>query len=293
MANILKKIIVLLSSGVFLITLMLLIVILNISYFFTTDNITNGVLKMDIAKTLDEVENANIDSSEVTEILDNAYIVAEYYGVSSDVIDEMVNDDAVKEFFGVMAGNVTDYVVNGTDSKALTSEDFNKILDDNIDRWVDKSGVEVTDSQKEEFLETVKSQSGQIIDSLPTASAIADKLELSNLDEIRIIFDNQTKIVLGVLLLISLALIIILKRKNFRFIAYIGYAALVSGIMTIGIGLISNDLITMVLMRSDVFLDVSMFGDMLSKQFLITGTVLIIIALISYIIHLLIKKKTH
>lgn len=292
MANILKKIIVLLSSGVFLITLMLLIVILNISYFFTTDNITNGVLKMDIAKTLDEVENANIDSSEVTEILDNAYIVAEYYGVSSDVIDEMVNDDAVKEFFGVMAGNVTDYIVNGTDSKALTSEDFNKILDNNIDRWIKKSGVKVTDSQKEDFLKTVKSQSGQIIDSLPTASAIADKLELSNLDEIRVIFNEQTKIVLSVLLLISLALIIILKRKDFRFIVYIGYAALVSGIMTIGIGLISNDLITMVLMRSDVFLDVSTFGNMLSKQFLITGAVLIGIALVSYIVHLLIKKKT-
>lgn len=293
MANILKKIIVLLSSGVFLITLMLLIVILNISYFFTTDNITNGVLKMDIAKTLDEVENANIDSSEVTEILDNAYIVAEYYGVSSDVIDEMVNDETVKEFFGAMAGNVTDYIVNGEDGKALTSDDFNDILDNNIDRWIDKSGVEVTESQKEDFLKTVKSQSGQIIDSLPTASAIADKLELQNLNEVRVIFDNQTKIILGVLLLISLALIVVLKRQNGRFIVYIGYTALVSGIMTIGIGLISNDLITMVLMRSDVFLDVSTLGDMLSKQFLITGAVLIVIALISYIIHLFVKRKAH
>ena len=69
-------------------------------------------------------------------------------------------------------------------------------------------------------------------------------------------------------MMMSLALIVVLKRQNGRFIVYIGYTALVSGIMTIGIGLISNDLITMVLMRSDVFLDVSTLGDMLSKQFL-------------------------
>lgn len=291
MTGILKKIITFISSFVFLITLMCLIVILNISYFFTAENITNGVLKMDISKALHEVENADISSNEITEVLDNAYIVAEHYGVSSDVIDEMVEDKAVKEFFGIIAGNVTDYIINGKDRKALTSEDFNQILDNNIDNWIEKSNVKVTEKQKEDFLKTVKSQSGQIIDNLPNASTVAEKLEVSNLDSLKIIFDSKTKIVLSTLLIISLILLIILKRS--KFIMYLGYTTLITGIITIGIGLISNDLITMILMKSDIFLDVSLFGNMLTNQFVITGIILIVIALLSYIIHLFIKRKAH
>ncbi len=291
MKNILKNLLTIISTGVFFITLMLMIVILNVSYFFTTDNVTKGVMQMDVEKALEEMENSNTGGSTITEVLDNAYIVAEYYGVSSDVIDEMVNDNAIKQFFGMTAGNITDYVINGTENTVLTSEDFNKILDDNIDEWIKKSNIEVTEEQKEQFLDTVKSQSGQIIDNLPTTSVIADKLEITKLDEIQKIFSDQSKIIIGLLLVISLILIMILKRKECKNIMYIGYTCLIAGILTIGIGLFSNDLITMVLAKSEIFLDVSLFGNMLMRQFIITGVVCIVLAIILYTIYLILRRR--
>lgn len=291
MTNILKNLITIISTVVFFITLMLMIVILNVSYFFTVDNVTEGIMQMDIEKALEEMENSNTGGSTITEVLDNAYIVAEYYGVSSDVIDEMVNDDAIKQFFGIIAGNMTDYVINGTENTILTSEDFNEILDENIDSWIEKSNVEVTEEQKEQFLETVKSQSGQIIDNLPTMSVITEKLEITNLDEIQTIFNKQTKIIIGTILVVSLLLILILKRKECKNIMYIGYACLLAGILTIGIGLFSNDLITMILAKSEIFLDVSLFGDMLMKQFIITGVACIVVAITLYTIYLVLRRK--
>lgn len=293
MKNFFKNLLTIIFTGMFFITMILLIVILNVSYFFKTDNVTKGVMQMDVAKALEEMENSNTGGSTITEVLDNAYIVAEYYGVSSDVIDEMVNDNAIKEFFGMIAGNMTDYIINGTENTVLTSKDFDQILDDNIDEWIAKSKVEVTKEQKEQFLDTVKSQSGQIIDNLPTTSVIANELEINNLDEIQELFSEQSKIIMGILFGISLIMIIILKWKNHRNIIYIGYTALIAGILTIGIGLFSNDLITMVLAKSEIFLDVSLFGNMLMRQFLITGAILLILALILYVTHLILKVKAH
>ena len=293
MKNFFKNLLTIIFTGMFFITMILLIVILNVSYFFKTDNVTKGVMQMDVAKALEEMENSNTGGSTITEVLDNAYIVAEYYGVSSDVIDEMVNDNAIKEFFGMIAGNMTDYIINGTENTVLTSKDFDQILDDNIDEWIAKSKVEVTKEQKEQFLDTVKSQSGQIIDNLPTTSVIANELEINNLDKIQELFSEQSKIIMGILFGISLIMIMILKWKNHRNIIYIGYTALIAGILTIGIGLFSNDLITMVLAKSEIFLDVSLFGNMLMRQFLITGAILLILALILYVTHLILKVKAH
>ncbi len=290
MKKVLKGLIMAISVGIFFITFMALIVILNISYFFKVENVTKGVMQMDVAKALDEMEKSNNGGSMVTEVLDNAYIVAEYYGVSSSVIDEMVNDEIVKEFFGVIAGNMTDYVINGTENTILTSEDFNKILDENIDKWIKKSKVPINETQKEQFLKTVKSQSGQIIDNLPTAKVLSDKLEITNLSQVQQIFSKQSKVIIMSLFVISLILILILKRKEFKNIMYLGYTTLIVGIITIGIGLFSSDLITMLLTKSEIFLDVSMFSDMLTRQLIITGFVCTALALFLYLTYLILRK---
>ena len=59
MKSVLKNIIVIISTGLFFITLMMMIVILNVSYFFRVDNVTEGVLQMNITKALGEMENSN------------------------------------------------------------------------------------------------------------------------------------------------------------------------------------------------------------------------------------------
>lgn len=290
MKDIFKSLLTFLSVIIFFVTLMLLIVMCNVSHFFTADNITKGILKMDVAKALHEMENSNVNGNKVTEILDNAYIVAEYYKIPSSVIDEMVNNSSIKEFFGMTAGNITDYIVNGRDNKILTSKEFNKILDDNIDDWIKASNSTVTDQQKKDFLDTVKKQSGQIIDNLPNSSSISKKLGINYLDDIHKIFNNNSKIIIGIIMLISLLSIIMLHWKNHRNIIYVGYTCLIAGIITIGIGLMSSDLMTIVLSKSGVFLDVSLFSTMLMKQFIFTGIICIGISLILYILHLILKK---
>lgn len=290
MKNILKSLLTILSMIVFFITLLLTIIIFNISYFFNADNITKGVLEMDIAKALNEIENSNAGGMTITEVLDNAYIVAEYYGVSSKVIDEMVNDKDIKEFFGRTAGNVTDYIINNENNEVLTSEEFNIILDNNIDIWIKESNVTVTEKQKKDFLDTVKKESGQIIDNLPTSQVLAEKLGINKLDIIQKTFSNQTKMLIMTILLIFLLLIGILKWEEHRNIAYIGYVTLIVSIMTIGIGLLSSDLITIILSKTGIFLDLSLFSNMLMKQFIITGVIGIIIAIILYILHLILKR---
>ena len=295
MKNLMVNILTGISVFVCFITLLALIFIINISYFFTSENITNTVIKMDMTKTLSQAETVSSIPNEEnieTEVLDNAYRVAQHYGVSSDVIDEMVEDKAVKEFFGKIAGNITDYLINGIDGKIVTSKDFNEILDNNIDRWIKDSNAPVDEAQKQEFLNTVKKESGQIIDNLPNSSEIAKKIGTNEVQSVRLIFDNDTKMVLSIVLILSLILIIILKWKGHKNIMYIGYISLISGLIVLATGLISNDLISIVLNQADISLDAGLFGDVFARQLIITSIILITVSLIMYILHLILKRKT-
>lgn len=290
MKKILKSLLTILSMIIFFLSLLFTILVFNISYFFNSENITKGIQKMDVAQALHEIENSNKGGMTITEVLDNAYIVAEYYGVSSRVIDEMVNDKDIKQFFGTTAGNVTDYIVNGKNNKALTSAEFNTILDKNIDTWIKNSKVQVTDSQKRTFLDTVKKESGQIINNLPTSKEIASKLGITKLNVLQKIFNKQTKTLLLFSLITSFILIMLLKIKNHRNIVYIGYATLIVGIITVGIGLLSSDLTAYILTKTDILLDVSLFSNMLMKQFVITGIICLVISFVFYVIHLILKR---
>ena len=290
MKKILKSLLTILSMIIFFLSLLFTILVFNISYFFNSENITKGIQKMDVAQALHEIENSNKGGMTITEVLDNAYIVAEYYGVSSRVIDEMVNDKDIKQFFGTTAGNVTDYIVNGKNNKALTSAEFNTILDKNIDTWIKNSKVQVTDNQKRTFLDTVKKESGQIINNLPTSKEIASKLGITKLNVLQKIFNKQTKTLLLFSLITSFVLIMLLKIKNHRNIVYIGYATLIVGIITVGIGLLSSDLTAYILTKTDILLDVSLFSNMLMKQFVITGIICLVISFVFYVIHLILKR---
>lgn len=290
MKKILKSLLTILSMIIFFLSLLFTILVFNISYFFNSENITKGIQKMDVAQALHEIENSNKGGMTITEVLDNAYIVAEYYGVSSRVIDEMVNDKDIKQFFGTTAGNVTDYIVNGKNNKALTSAEFNTILDKNIDTWIKNSKVQVTDNQKRTFLDTVKKESGQIINNLPTSKEIASKLGITKLNVLQKIFNKQTKTLLLFSLITSFILIMLLKIKNHRNIVYIGYATLIVGIITVGIGLLSSDLTAYILTKTDILLDVSLFSNMLMKQFVITGIICLVISFVFYVIHLILKR---
>lgn len=290
MTKIFKGLLILISTIVFFVSLLFFVVICNISYFFSVDNIAKGVSRMDALKAMNEFEKSKEAGMLLTEVLDNAYIVAEYYGVSSKVIDKMVMDRQVKNFFGQAVGNVSDYIVNGKTNNKVSSLQFNQILDDNIDDWIKESNVSVSYKQKKDFLETVKKQSGKIIDNF-SPNIITEKLGINNLTMLQKIFSIQTKIKLLFALITSGVLIVCLKRKNYENIVYIGYMSLIVGIITIGLALLSGDLITIVLSKLGILLDVSLFSNMLTNQFIITGIIFVITSICLYLLHLILRKN--
>lgn len=290
MTKIFKGLLILISTIVFFVSLLFFVVICNISYFFSVDNIAKGVSRMDVSKAMNEFEKSKEAGMILTEVLDNAYIVAEYYGVSSKVIDKMVMDQQVKNFFGQAVGNVSDYIVNGTTNDQVSSLQFNQILDSNIDDWIKESNVSVSDKQKKDFLETVKKQSGKIIDNF-SPNIVTEKLGINNLTMLQKIFSIQTKIKLLFALITSGVLIVWLKRKNYENIVYIGYMSLIVGIITIGLALLSGDLITIVLSKLGILLDVSLFSNMLTNQFIITGIIFVITSICLYLLYLILRKN--
>ncbi len=292
--KILKAIIALLLSVFAIIALYTLFVIANISSFFSTDNIQKATSNIDIIHEIEKIQNSTATTgkkAEIADIINTAYDEAESHGIPKTLVDEIFNSKEVKSFLGEAVGNTTDYIVNGKVTESLTSEDFNKLLDDNIDKWIEDSNTDISDSKKEVLVIRIKNESRGIIDNLPNTETINKTFDEKTLNQIRFIFSNKVKVALVILIVTAMTIILLLKRKQNKYLGYIGAIALITGLITVATSFIINDIVALALNNYNLSFMTNSFSSIFSHQILITGIVSTVISIIIFIIYGLLNRK--
>ncbi len=293
--KIFKTIIALLLSILTIFILYVLFILGNISSFFSVHNIEKAASNIDTVHEIEKIQNSTATAgkkAEIADIVNMAYDEAERHGISKKLVDEIFNSKEVKEFLGKAVGSTTDYVVNGNKSEPLTSEDFNKILDDNIDDWIKNTNTEISDSKKEVLVIRIKNASRGIINNLPNNETINESFDQDTLNQIRFIFSKEVKTALVVLIAISMIIIFFLKKKENKWLVYLGSIALVTGLITVATSFIINDIVALSLNNYNLTFMTNTFSTIFSHQILITGVVTIIIAVIILIMKAILNKKT-
>lgn len=292
--KILKNIVVILLSFVVIITLYTLFILSNVSSFFSTPNIQKATTNIDTVHEMEKIQNSTATAgkkAEIADIINTAYNEAESHGIPKNLVDEIFNSKEVKEFFGKVVGNTTDYIVNGTKPTTLTSEDFNKLLDNNIDKWIKESKTKISDSKKEVLVIRIKNASRGIIDNLPTSQTIEKNINETTLNQIRFIFSKEVKVSLVIIIIFSLSLLTLLKRKEKKYLVYYGLIPLITGLLTLATSFVINDLVSMSLNNYNISFMTNSFSTIFSHQILITGLASIIISIIIFIIYGILYKK--
>ena len=288
-----KSFLTFLFSVLLICFLLFLSLIINISSFFKIDSMENAVKNIDFIHEIEKIQNSSATSeekSEIADIINMAYEEADRHGISSDLVDEIFDSTEVKVFLGRIIGSTTDSLINNTDNKKITSDDFNKLLDDNIDEWIKNSNVSISDSKKEVLLIRMKSVGAGIIDNLPDSSFIYDKAGANKIKMIQFLFSNVIKIGLVVLCLVCMFLLVLLNRYNS--VLYIGISLMVTGVLLVGISLLLTDILTNLLANYNLSFIISAFKGSLSIFVLLTGIVEFVIGLILLIIrNMQIKKE--
>lgn len=287
--NKLKNIIAVLFSVVLTILIFILLIICIVSHFFKTESIENTVKKIDLVHEMAKIQNSSAggSSAEISDIITMAYKEADSHNIPETLVDEIFDSTEVKSFLGTIAGGTTDYIINGKKTKTVTSDDFNELLDKNIDKWISNSNTEISDSKKEVLLVRMKSAAKGVIDNLPNQDNLNQKISSNTQKTIKQIFSIQTKIILTIVILIITIIIIIMKKL--KSIPHLTIPLILSSIGLISLSLILTDIITEVLTNYNLSFIAAIISDGLSHNMLLVG---IIILIISAVITTIYYKKT-
>ena len=286
------KVIRFLLGALLVVCLTLAVFVFNISSFSKTENMKKTIENTDLLTEVNKIRNSGKvgNQSALSSVIDDVYATAEEYGISDKLVDTVIDSKAMKEALGKAAGNVTDYVVNGVETPILTNEDLYKVAEDNIDDWIKESGIEVTDNQKDKILEGSKEFIPIVVDNLPTSSELAAAYE-SEVDFVQTFFSNQVKVILVVISIILTILLIILGRKNMRWLANLGTSLLVGGLITLGLAFVLPDLITMIPSSSDISFITGSITDYMFRPILISGGVMILLCILLFVFYNVCRKK--
>lgn len=292
--RIFKTIIALFLSILTICALYALFIICNISSFFSVDNIEKATSNIDTIHEIEKIQNSTATAgkkAEIADIIDTAYNEAESHGISKNLVDEIFNSNEVKSFLGKAVGNTTDYIVNGKESEPLTSEDFNKLLDDNIDKWIKASNTDISDSKKEVLVIRIKNASAGIINNLPSTETINKNIDKNTIQQINFIFSKEVKTALVILIAISMIIIFFLKKEENKWLMYTGSIALITGLLTVATSFVINDVVALLLNNYGITFMINSFSTIFSHQILITGVVSVVVALIILITYILLNRK--
>lgn len=289
----LKSFVAGLFTLVFGVLVVVTICVFSVSSFATKENIVNKMKETDILTEVKKIRNSGSaeGSSGVAQVVDEMYSLASQFSVSEEVVDGIIDSNITKEIIGDAVGNLTDYIVNGKDTKALSEDDIYNLINDNLDEVLEENNLSIDEGQKEKFLREVKKQLPDIVEVIPTSSDIMESSYSAEIKQLQTIFSTNTKIILCVCIAISGLIVIVLKRKEFEWCANLGVALLIAGLVTIGISLVMPELMADVIGGDDLSMFTTSLTDYLTKPILYSGVGTLVLAVLLFIFYKVMERK--
>ena len=284
-----------LFSLIFGILVICTVYVFSISSFATKDNIVKSMEKTDLLTSVKKIRNSGSGAGNngVAQVVDEMYSLASQFSVSSDVVDSIIDSKITKQIIGDAVGNLTDYVVNGKETKVFSEDDIYELITDNLDDILKAANVSLDDGQKEKFLREIKKQLPDIVEVVPTSESLVNSEHNFEINLIQELFSTKTKVILCVCLVISVVIVIILKRKDFEWCANLGVALLISGLVILGIGLLVPEFLVDMIGTTDISLFASSIVDSLAKPIMYSGVGVLVLAILLFIFYKVMENRNY
>lgn len=284
-----------LFSLIFGILVICTVYVFSISSFATKDNIVKSMEKIDLLTSVKKIRNSGSGAGNngVAQVVDEMYSLASQFSVSSDVVDSIIDSKITKQIIGDAVGNLTDYVVNGKETRVFSEDDIYELITDNLDDILKAANVSLDDGQKEKFLREIKKQLPDIVEVVPTSESLVNSEHNFEINLIQELFSTKTKVILCVCLVISGVIVIILKRKDFEWCANLGVALLISGLVILGIGLLVPEFLVDMIGTTDISLFASSIVDSLAKPIMYSGVGVLVLAILLFIFYKVMENRNY
>lgn len=196
----------------------------------STDTVADMVKQIDFKELMGEQVHEEISS------------VLEQTGIPNEYVDYVLENAELKEYMGNYMAEGIDYILYEKEPPVISEQEVTNLLSNSFDQVItelENHNIEVstqlTKEQQEQIHEQIEVYVPQIVEKIPEVeNLIEDKIseneevqnakqkleELRDLNEkVQFVYQMQPTILL--LAILQLVLIIVLKRKNFRFIKWL------------------------------------------------------------------------
>ncbi len=261
-----KKVISIFLTIIMFFNAMEIIGIVSLRAILSSSATQKLIKETDVTEIIEEVK----ESGE----LDPIYNEAEKYGVSEDKIDEVLNSDEAKEYYGT----ILQKYIDGTDD--TLDADTQKLIDEAADKY----NIDINEEQKEEITKNIN----EIV--VVNKKEVVNNELADNINKYKKFVKNNALLIISTIsLLVEALLIIILNIKKKNFMSYFGVCCLLVAIFTCL--LTFGFQIILAALNQDIKLNlVKLFGGFLKKGYILSIG-LFIVMIICFIINKIIKVK--
>ncbi len=154
--------------------------------------------------------------------LNSLYSVADILDIPRDKITGLINSKISTDVITRIVINITDTLITGNKKALFDINDYNKIVDDNLELILNEKNVQLSSDEKKLLSKILKEVGEKIIKDVPSTELVLDKVDGNTLDIIRILISKQFKyflIVMDIILLIIL-ICLNLNRNIFKYLLY-------------------------------------------------------------------------
>ena len=204
------------------------LLILNIcnQNIFKTKNIEKELKNV---SALSIIESEKLDNSKsifiIRKDLSYLYSVSDYIGIDKKTINNIIDSEITNDIFVNVVINIMDYIKTDVDKPLFSINEFNSIIDENIDSNLDEKNISINFIKKKLLVKTLKYVGKNILKDIPNTSDSISSIPKWKLNLFRLIYNDNYKDILYVLT-ITLIIIMVVSNKKVVLLTNLKYCLL-------------------------------------------------------------------
>lgn len=246
------------------------------------DNVSTIVNDMDMK----EILNTNDSDS-----LDRLYTIADNNNIDRQIVDGIINSNEFKALISEYYGDVAHYLSSGQEGTIITADKIVQTVDEVLDRTAQELGITLTEEQHDNILVEVEENSSEISNMFPTYDEMKNEINEEDMNVIRILLGDSSKIVLFVMIIIVIAIIAIVRWSIYRFAIWTGVTTVLAGGVFASLGGLGNVAMKLILEEEYSTATIQLVKENIFGTFVNYGLVVLLIGTIQIIYYFMLRNK--
>lgn len=274
-----------------IISVVLSVILFALITIYLSLNVTSKIVtKENVATVVKETDIETVLKENNSNMMDELYEIADDNNVDRGVVDGVVNSKEFKELVGNYYGEMIEELLYEGKSAEITSEEIVNAVNDVLDRSANELGYNLSFEQRNNIINQVEEKADKVVKTLPSYEKVTKNLDTKDIEAIRIIFSNDHKTVLIVMMLIIVGIIALIRWSIYRFAMFSGTATVIAGGVFTIIGLLSNFVLSNI-SPSQISLALNNFiQNNIAGVILHTGIITIVIGIVQIVYYVIMRR---